>query len=325
MTPTRVAVTGGSGFIGMNLVDVLLTSGADVESWDVAPPRNSAHQALWRDVDVGRARDVREAFARFQPTHVIHLAARTDLHGATVSDYAVNVDGAVNVLAVAEASESVERVVIASSRLVCRIGYQPVADDDYAADTPYGESKVLLERYVRSAELATPWVIVRPTSIWGPWFGTPYRDFFLAVARGRYVHPTGVAIWKSFGYVGNTAHQLLELCRVPGDRVAGRTLYLADYEPLEVGEFAESIRSALDRGPVRTAPLSLLRAIAAAGDALRRLGVKEPPLTRFRLRNLLTPMVHDLEPLRAAVGPVPYSTSEGVALTVSWLRGAGLA
>jgi hypothetical protein len=68
---------------------------------------------------------------------------------------------------------------------------------------------------------------------------------------------------------------------------------------------------------------SVLRPIAWLGDALKTLGWHNPPLTSFRLNNLLTPMVHDLEPLRAIVGELPYTMETGVSLTVDWLRARG--
>ncbi len=316
----RVLVTGGSGFIGTNLIDLLLGRGAVLESWDVVPPRKAEHARVWRMVDVMHARGVQRALSGFEPTHVIHLAARTDLRGTTAGDYEVNVAGTANLLASADVSPTVERLLVASSRLVCRLGYEPAADDDYAPDTHYGVSKVEMEELVRSAGLSKTWTIVRPTSIWGPWFGTPYRDFFLAVANGRYLHPRGVSIPKSFGFVGNTAHQLRGLCRATSDLVDRRTFYLADYEPIDVLDFATQIQRALMRPRVRSVPMGVLRVGALLGDGLLRCGVHEPPLTRFRLKNLLIPMVYDIRPLEEVVGSVPYTVSAGIDLSLEWLR-----
>jgi len=181
---SRVLVTGGSGFIGTNLVASYRAAGVTVVNADVQRPRNSADTDLWAPVDITRIDDIRAVVSRFRPTHVFHLAARTDLRGREVADYPANVEGVAALLsALAEASTPVIRLVVASSRMVCRIGYQPVSDYDYCPPTAYGASKVETERLVRSA-VAIPWVLVRPTSIWGPWFDIPYRDFFLSVARG---------------------------------------------------------------------------------------------------------------------------------------------
>lgn len=322
-TDARILVTGGSGFIGTNLVGAYRAAGLTVRNADVAQPRNPDDSDAWSRVDITRIDQLREVFSEVRPTHVVHLAARTDLDGRDVSDYAANTTGVDNLLTVlGEAPDPVDRVVVASSRLVCRIGYQPKSDEDYCPTTAYGASKVETERLVRGS-VDLPWVLVRPTSIWGPWFDVPYRDFFLSVARGRYVHPAGKHIHKSFGFVGNTTWQLHRLMTAPASQVLGRTFYLADDPPIEVSDFANRISATLGRRRAREVPLPMLQGLARAGDLLERTG-RRAPLTSFRLANLLTPMIYDLAPLTAASGDPPFGLDDAVAMTVDWMRREGL-
>ena len=179
------------------------------------------------------------------------------------------------------------------------------------------------ELLVREAKLPCTWTIVRPTSIWGPWFDIPYKTFFLSIARGRYMHVRGQIVDKSFGFVGNSVHQIDRLLAAPAETVTGRTFYLADYPPINVGEMAEEIRRRIDAPAVRSVPRALLEPAARAGDLLQRLGWTEPPLTSFRLQNLVTEMVYDLTAIREIAGELPYSLAQGIDLTVEWLRGRG--
>lgn len=315
----RVLVTGGSGFIGTNLLEAYRAADVPVRNLDLAPPRNPADADLWVRCDLTDPDAVREAVLEFGPTHVFHLGARTDLDGRTLGEYAANIEGVTSVLeAVRQLPEPVSRLVVASSRMVCKIGYQPTSDEDYCPPTTYGESKVETERLVRAAS-DLPAVLVRPTSIWGPWFDVPYRDFFLNVARGRYVHPAGERIEKSFGFVGNSIWQLHRLMTADASEVVGRTFYLADDPPIEVLDFGNRISQALGRRRPREVPLPVLKALARAGDLLERLG-RRAPLTSFRLSNLLTPMLHDLEPLVAVTGPAPHQLDVSVPATVEWMR-----
>jgi len=316
----RVFVTGGSGFIGTNLVAAYMGEKTPVASFDRRPPRIPAHRAIWTRGDIRDLGPLTASLVEFEPTVVLHLAARTDLEGETVSDYSSNILGVENVIAATKRLSEAPRVVFASSRLVCEIGYIPRHDTDWRPSTPYGSSKIRGEEIVRDKCLHAPWVITRPTSIWGPWFGVPYRDFFRSVLAGRYLHPRGRKIHKSFGYVENTVYQLQQLSRTPTDTIAGRVLYLADYEPLEIGELARSIAQAAGAPRVRSVPVGLLRLVALAGDALQHVGWREPPLTSFRLSNLLTEMVFDLDPLRATVGELPVAWMEGIRRTVQWLE-----
>jgi nucleoside-diphosphate-sugar epimerase len=323
MRKIKVLVTGGSGFIGTNLTEALLSKGAEVKSLDLGALRNPAHKPFLERVDLVNREALESAVVQFQPEVIFHLGARTDLLGKSISDYEANTEGVRNVVAAARAAGSVKQIFFASSRLVCRIGYQPTSDTDYCPPNAYGESKVETERIVRAADLEIPWCLFRPTSIWGPWFDIPYKDFFTNVARGRYVHPRGTKIHKSFGYVGNSVYQLLSLMDGDPARFDGKTFYLCDYPPLEVGEWADEIAEEMKvRTPLRV-PEMVLQAGALAGDALKALGMKHPPLTSFRLANLKTEMLHETKFLEEAVGPLPFSRREGVKLTVAWMKQSG--
>src|SRR4051794_24702108 len=90
---SRVIVTGGSGFIGTNLVERYQSAGTAVANLDLAPPRNRAHRNLWTEADIRRSEDLRSVMQQFRPTHIFHLAARTDLLGRALSDYTANTVG----------------------------------------------------------------------------------------------------------------------------------------------------------------------------------------------------------------------------------------
>ncbi len=316
----RVAITGGSGFIGTNLVEHYTESGVPVLNLDPAEPRNWQHVSYWRRVDPLDADDLRIALSEFAPTHVHHLGARTDLHGTTLDDYAYNTRGVEIVIDVCNKLDGLRRVVFASSRLVCRIGYQPTSDIDYCAPNAYGESKVRGEQIVRSAETGFPWVILRPTSIWGPWFDIPYRTFFLTIAANRYVHVGRRPVRKSFGYVGNTVQQLAAVAETSRRDIDGTTMYLADFPPIDAVDMANRIQRAFGSRPIRTVPRGVVKPVALVGDLLQRLGWSEPPLTSFRLDNLLTQMVYDTAPLEQILPQLPYSLEEGIRRTVEWMR-----
>ncbi len=239
----RVLVTGGSGFIGTNLVQHYLAAGADVMNLDIAPPCNRGHMAAWRNVDLLDRGSLLETVAGFDPNLVLHMGARTDLGGRSVDDYPANVAGVANLVDALRPLPNLRLAIFASTMLVCRIGHQPADEFDYCPTTSYGESKVLGERIVRDrAGDSLTWLIVRPTSIWGPWFRSPYRDFFAAVQRGYFALPKGVTVRRSYGFVLNSVFQLAALADREGGKLVHRTVYMADYQPVDLMDWAELIR-----------------------------------------------------------------------------------
>lgn len=318
----RIAVTGGSGFMGTNLVDFYLANGASkIVSWDINAPRDVKHADYWRQLDIRDAGALVEEIMLFEPDVIFHLGARTDLLGKTISDYPANVDGVENLIHAVRQLPRPPRVIFASSRLVCRIGYQPLSEDDYCPPNAYGESKARGEMLVRElAGNSFDWLIVRPTSIWGPWFQTPYRAFFDAVSRGRYVHPAGKRIYKSFGFVGNTSFQLDRLMFGDFGRAKHRTIYLADYPPLEVHAWADDVARCMGKKEVRSVPELALRVLALLGDLVTLAGVRSAPLTTIRLNNLMSDMIHDTSLLEEIVGTLPFTLAKGTELTVDWFN-----
>jgi GlcNAc-P-P-Und epimerase len=319
----RVFVTGGSGFIGTNLIDSFLADNWEVLSFDREPVRDASHNGLLRIGILGDAGALVALLRDFRPTHVVHLAARTDLDGKTLADYDANITGVRNMITAIRAAGTVERAIFASSRYVHRTEVFPAREDEYSPFTVYGESKIETERIVRTSGLETPWLLIRPTSIWGPWFRVPYRTFFDTVRKGVYVHPRGRRISKSYGYVGNVVHQIRQFLGADAAQVNGRTFYVSDDRNMDVLEFAQIIQRAWGAPPIRQVPLALMKSLALAGDTLKLLGMSNPPLTSFRLNNLLTPMNYDMSATVAVAGPSPFSLAQGVQRTVEWIQQHG--
>lgn len=318
----RVFITGGSGFIGVNLIEFFLEKGIDILNFDIKVPRNKAHTEYWVEGDILDSEKLKLSVKKFNPDYIVHLAARTDLSGDTIEEYPANIVGVANVIDAIQGAKKLKRVLFASSRLVCKIGYRPESEVDYKPTTAYGESKVLGEKIVRkrAGDIPCPWMIFRPTSIWGPWFDVPYKDFFMMILNGRYVHPAGTKIRKSFGYVGNSVFMIQRFLTCETDLVHRKTMYLTDYPELEVKSWASLIATKSGGKAPRNVPGFILRIAALCGDGLKMCGWKNPPLTSFRLDNLLTEMLHDTKEVKIICGDLPYNLERGVEVTLAWIE-----
>ena len=93
----KVIVTGGSGFIGSNLVNKLLELGWVVLNYDINAPKIEAHYKFWKNIDVTDRRILIDSVRSDNPDYIIHLAARTDLNEKySLDGYAANIEGVRN-------------------------------------------------------------------------------------------------------------------------------------------------------------------------------------------------------------------------------------
>ena len=319
MNSERYIVTGGSQFIGTNLIEFLSHTGCKLLNIDINPSFNYNHKRFWQNCDIMDNKAVLSAFHEFEPTHVVHLAARTDLEETeSIEGYAVNTVGTENVLNAIRKSDSVQRVVIASSMLVCRLGYTPVSDTDYSPPNLYGQSKVYTETITRKFDLKSVWTIIRPTTICGPW-NIRYRDeFFALLKKGLYMHPGSQKVIKTYGYVGNIIHQINQILHAPYEQIHGKTLYVSD-PPMDLHEWVNGFSRRLRGCDVRKIPLPFLRIIAHVGDIAEKIGIPFP-FSTFRFKNLTIDNVIDISQTIAIAGPSPFSLDEGIEMTVKWLN-----
>jgi len=313
----KVLVTGSSGFIGQALVRRLRAAGFEVAGLDKGPDATTDYVCDILDAD-----RLNQAVQEFSPQALVHLAARIDLdETASLAGYAANIEGVQNLIATVRVTPSIKRAIWTSSQLVCRVGYIPRNDTDYAADTLYGQSKVRMEQLVRESDGAgREWCLTRPTTVWGPGMSPHYQRFLRMIQRGLYFHVGHDPLWKSYSYVENTAFQYQRLIEAPADAIQRKTFYLADYEPIDLLAWSDAFQRAFRSRPIRHLPLGLAHMLAYCGDAVNAAGLRKFPFNSFRLNNVLTQYQFDLKPTEEVCGPLPYTVEQGVAETAAWLK-----
>ena len=65
--------------------------------------------------------------------------------------------------------------------------------------------------------------------------------------------------------------------------------------------------------------VSVLRVWHVLGELLKRMWWSDPPLTKFRLNNMLTGAHYPIEKTQKIVGELPYSLNERVLKTLDWM------
>ncbi len=317
----RYLVTGGSGFIGEHLMQLLRAApDTEVVNLDSKPPTRSTG-ADWLRGDVLDPTGLQAAVRDIDPTHIVHLAARVDVTGESLDDYRVNTVGCTNLLEALRTAPSIERTVLVSTQFVCRPGYQPQHDRDYAPHTLYGESKALSEESLREAGLDSEWTIVRPTTVWGPGDLFYREQFYRVLDRGLYMHPGRKPCLRSYGYVGNVVSQIHRLAESSSEIADRGTFYVGD-DLVDVIDFVDEFSRQLKGKPARVVPAGFVRGLAFVGDGLGRVGVTFP-ITSGRYRSMIEDYPVPIRRTMDQLGPDPYSLEDGVTATIDDLRARG--
>ena len=164
----RYLVTGGAGFLGINLVRYLLRCGHQVVSLDLQPFDYPERDLI--EVFTGDIRDSHAVNTAMQSVDiVVHTAAALPLY-SPADIYSTDIDGLRNVLESAR-QHGVDRVVHISSTAVYGIpDHHPLYENDKLDGVgPYGEAKVVAEQvcqHFRDLGMCVP--IIRPKSFIGP-------------------------------------------------------------------------------------------------------------------------------------------------------------
>ncbi len=165
----KVLITGGSGFLGINLIRYLDARGYDLVNLDIADFDYPDMKSKIKDVrgDIRIEKDVERAIEGVDL--VVHCAAALPLYSPQ-DIYTTDVEGARMVLDVAR-RRKVKRVVMISSTAVYGIpDHHPLYENDKLEGVgPYGQAKIQAEMVCleyRAKGLVVP--VIRPKSFIGP-------------------------------------------------------------------------------------------------------------------------------------------------------------
>jgi nucleoside-diphosphate-sugar epimerase len=312
---TKMLITGGSGFIGTNLIEYYIDKKFDVLNLDLVKPKIEERNVIWKKLDIRDLKQLKYAVLEYSPDYIIHLAARTDLDGKTLDDYSSNTLGTENLLKVIECLPNLKKVIITSSKFIAYNGYKIKNQFDYCPHTTYGESKVVSEKMVWHNQPHCDWCIIRPTSIWGPWFDKPYKQFFESVITGMYFHIGKNKCYKTYGYIGNSVHQIDLLLTNETINTESKVYYIGDYPFYEIHEWAEEIsKEAGITRKIPTIPACVVKILAVLGDLLKNINIRIP-MNTFRYKNMTNDGVNSIQ----FNINLPFSRIEGNRITLKWL------
>ena len=319
--PRRICITGGSGFIGSNLIKIIkdISKDSNILNLDIRKPRIKIQQKFWQNCNLKNKKELLKYICDFKPNYVIHLAADTTMTGKNLKDYSTNIEGVDNLLYSIKNLPTNVSVIIASSQHVKKPGTFVYSDKKvYSPLGLYGKSKVITEDLVRNYNLKQNWFIIRPSLVWGPGNIVMADAIFKYINNNIYYHPKDDNTVRSYGYVDNVCNQILELCTLDSNLIDDRVFYLADHNILQKEWISLAVKL-MGQGELKTIPKSLLETGSYFGEYLRKIYPKFP-LYRERYLNLTTSNPIPLERTYAYLGIPQIGIYEGMVNTVKWLK-----
>jgi 3beta-hydroxy-delta5-steroid dehydrogenase/steroid delta-isomerase len=322
-----VLVTGGSGFVGANLVTELLARGHSVRSFDRAPSPLPAHERLQViEGDICDPQTVASAVAGIDT--VFHTAAIIELMGgASVTDayrqrsFAVNVGGTENLVHAAQAAGT-RRFVYTSSNSVVMSGQRIAGGDETLPYTTrfndlYTETKVVAEKFVLAQDGVAGMLTcaIRPSGIWGSGDQTMFRRLFEKVVTGQVKVLIGSRKARlDNSYVHNLIHGFILAAShlVPGGTAPGQAYFINDAEPVNMFEFARPVMVACgEHWPQVRVSGPMVHAAMTVWQRLHfRFGIAQPPLEPLAVERLYLDNYFSTGKAQRELGYRPLFTTE---------------
>lgn len=331
----KILITGASGFIGSFIVEEALRQG--LETW--AAIRKSSSKKYLQDerihfieLDFSSQEKLEKQLKDCNFDYIVHAAGATKcLHKEDF--FRINTEGTKNfVNAIRSLKMPIKRFVYMSSLSVYgAIREQQPYEEIKETDTPqpntaYGKSKLAAEQFLESLNVSSseedafPYVILRPTGVYGP----REKDYFV-MAQSIQGHSDFSVGFKrqdiTFVYVQDVV-QAVFLAIDHGK--TGRKYFLSDGEVYQSSTFSDLLHEELGRPWwIRIkAPVWVLRVITFFGDILGKMTGKMIVLNNDKFNILKQRNWRcDIEPAVKELGFHPeYNLERGVKLSIKWYK-----
>lgn len=328
----KILVTGASGFIGSFIVEEALRQG--METWAAVRPSSSRkylqdERIHFINLNLSSKEELISQLDGHEFDYVVHAAGATKcLH---VDDfYRVNTEGTKNLAdAIIALKMPIKRFVFVSSLSIFgaireKQPYQEITEHDTPKpNTAYGKSKLKAERYLDSLGIGFPYIILRPTGVYGP----REKDYFLMAKSIKQHIDFSVGFKRqdiTFVYVQDVVQAVFHALNHGKN---GRKYFLSDGEVYQSETFSDLLHHELgDTWLLRIkAPIWVLRLVTFFGEYIGRMTGKMSALNNDKYNILKQRNWRcDIEPAVDELGFHPrYKLKQGVKLAVEWYKKNG--
>ena len=177
MKKEKILITGGSGFVGTNIIHKLPKDIYEIFSLDIEEPKINFKNVDYINTDIRSSR-LGELIKNIDPKIILHLAAQSSVAISSkdpLLDNDVNLNGSLN-LYLNSTKSNVEQFISFSTGGAIygeELGKKFKENDTTKPLSPYGISKLNFENYLnyfsQIKKFNCKTTILRPSNIYGPW------------------------------------------------------------------------------------------------------------------------------------------------------------
>jgi len=323
----NVFVTGGTGLLGIHLINRLLAEGFKVYSL-VRPDSNTGPIEKRGGIEfiVGDILNL-SGVPKLDGIGVfIHTAARTDFpreRQIISENYRINVSGTANVLELACRSGAGQFIYVSSCSVMGDC-YDGERDESFPPnpDSIYGKSKYEAEKivckYHQEGRIRTS--ILRPGLMYGPYDRSGLIKMVEYVDKGKSIILGNGKNYKSPVSVHNVVEAIL--CMINNPKSFGELFIVTDGKNYAINEIFNEIARLLGRkGGFLHLPAQLSLTAGRLADLINKIPGIELPVSSADVKKFLSNNTYDIKKIKTTLNYMPkYFLSDGLQEIIDWYK-----
>lgn len=322
----KILITGASGFIGSFLVEEALQLGMNTHAGVRATSSKKwllDNRIQFAEIDFEKPLALRDLLQRENYDYIIHCVglvkstSKQDFYTVNCTYLQVLVDQLISSGSIPE-----KLIFISSLAAYGPADFQPKPmvrnDSEPHPVSNYGRSKLAAERYLQSVK-DIPWLIIRPTVVYGP-RETELFTVFKLLNNGLELYVGNTPQLLTFIYIKDLVGAIFACLPLSESR---RAYFVSDGGRYHADYFNYCIKKILGRKTIKLRlPLQMLFFLASITESISRLRGRYPPFNREKVTEL-SPRNWDCDarPLLLDSGFKPgYSLEKGLHETILWYK-----
>lgn len=244
-----ILITGGAGFIGSHIADVLTKNNYKTiiaDNLSTGKKENINSDSIFYNADIKNYNDIEYIFYKHNIEYIIHLAAQVSVPNSIrnpINDAYENIIAALNIIELAK-KYNVKKIIVSSTAAVYGIPNTLPIKESHSVNpiSYYGLSKLTMEKYIMLSNLN--YIICRFSNVYGP-RQTPHGEAgVVSIFMNNALNNKDLNIFgdgnqtRDFIYVEDIAFIFLKLIE---NNISNEILNISTNSSMTINELAERI------------------------------------------------------------------------------------